>query len=135
MTTSLKHKAYWLPVLLVAMPTLLWVFLDKLDMLDYFRIGLVFFLCFLILIFSLSSNYKQYSIDNQNLTIKNLIIQKTVVISIQDIINHQISEKKAGKAIYHNIIIQTKQKTYTLNGVYVNGMIQLYENLEKFTKK
>jgi hypothetical protein len=135
MTTTLKSKAYWIPVFLVAMPVLLWVFLDKLNSLDDFRIGLVFFLCFLILIFSLSSNYKQYSIHNQNLTIKDLIIRTTTIIPLQDIVNHQILDKKAGNAPYQNLIIRTQQKEYVLNGVYVNGMRELYNELEENMKK
>lgn len=135
MTTTLKSKAYWIPVFLVAMPVLLWVFLDKLNSLDDFRIGLVFFLCFLILILSLSSNYKQYSIDNQKLIIKDLIIRTTTIIPLQDIVNHQILDKKAGNALYQNLIIKTQQKEYILNGVYVNGMRELYNELEENMKK
>ena len=135
MTTTLKPKAYWIPVFLVAMPLLLWVFLDKLNSLDDFRIGLVFFLCFLILIFSLSSNYKQYSIDSQTLKIKDLIIRTTKTIPLRDIVNYQILDKKAGNALYQNLIIITQQKQYVLNGVYVNGMKELYNELEKNIKK
>ncbi|KOY86663.1 hypothetical protein AD998_11370 [bacterium 336/3] len=135
MTTTLKSKAYWIPVFLVAMPVLLWVFLDKLNSLDDFRIGLVFFLCFLILILSLSSNYKQYSIDKQKLTVQDLITRKTTIIPLQDIVNYQILDKKAGNALYQNLIIKTQQKEYILNGVYVNGMRELHNELEENMKK
>jgi len=140
MTTTLKPRAYWIPAVLVFIPILFWMMVEnanssgavKFDYTSYFL--LISVLCIGIVAYTLFSDYQEYSFDDQNLNMKNLITKKLTTIPLKSIKNLKLHEKSMRNGHYHNIIVETQNGEYTLNGVYINEMIQFFYELEKAVK-
>jgi uncharacterized membrane protein YdbT with pleckstrin-like domain len=140
MTTTLKPRAYWIPAVLVFIPILFWMMVEnvnssgavKFDYTSYFL--LISVLCIGIVVYTLFSDYQEYSFDDQNLNMKNLITKKLTTIPLKSIKNLKLHEKSMRNGHYHNIIVETQNGEYTLKGVYINEMIQFFYELEKAVK-
>lgn len=141
MTTTLKPRAYWIPAVLVFIPILFWMMVEnanssgavKFDYTSYFL--LISVLCIGIVAYTLFSDYQEYSFDSQNLTIKNLVTKKQIVIPLKSITNLKLHEKSIKNGHYHNIIVETRNGEHTLRGVYVNEMTHFFYELEKAVKQ
>ncbi|KOY86666.1 hypothetical protein AD998_11385 [bacterium 336/3] len=140
MTTTLKPRAYWIPAVLVFIPILFWMMVENANssgvQVNYtFYFLLISALCIGIVVYTLFSDYQEYSFDNQNLTIKNLITKKLTTIPLKSIKNLKLHEKSMRNGHYHNIIVEAQNGEYTLKGVYINEMIQFFYELEKTVKQ
>ncbi|KOY86665.1 hypothetical protein AD998_11380 [bacterium 336/3] len=141
MRTTLNSKAHWIPAVLIFAPIVLWIMLESMNNSGAVRFDyssyllLVLLLCWGGLAYTLLSDYQQYSFDNQNLVIKNLVTKKQTLVSLKSITNLKIHEKSMRNGNYHNIIVETKSGEHTLKGIYVNEMIQFFYELEKSVKQ
>lgn len=141
MKTSLKLNAYWIPAALLLLPVIAWQMLSSIDassavdtnFVPYFL--LITVLCLGILAISLWTDYKEFSLDGEVLTIKNLITKQQTLIKLKDIQDLKLHQKSARNVSYHNIIVRTSNGDYTLKGLYVNEMVQFFYKLEEATKK
>jgi hypothetical protein len=141
MTTTLKPRAYWIPAVLFFAPIVFWIMMESTNNSGAVRFDyssyllLVLLLCWGGLAYTLLSDYQEYSFDNQNLVIKNLVTKKQTLVSLKSITNLKLHEKSMRNGNYHNIIVETKNGAHSLRGIYVNEMIQFFYELEKVVKQ
>jgi len=138
MTTTLKPIAYLLPAFLIVVPIAFIGMMQSMpnntNYTPYFLLVLV--TCLGAIVFTLFSDYKQYSFDSQNLTLKDLITKKQTIIPLSSIVSLSLQERKVKNGSYHNIIVETEKKeSYTLRGVYVYEMVEFFRELDKAVKK
>jgi hypothetical protein len=141
MRTTLNSKAHWVPALLFFAPIIFWIMMASMNNSSAAQVNYSSYLLLCLLVcwggiaFTLFFDYQEYSFDSQNLTIKNLVTKKQIVIPFKSITNLKLHEKSIKNGHYHNIIVETRNGEHTLRGVYVNEMTHFFYELEKVVKQ
>jgi hypothetical protein len=134
MKTTLNGMAYIVPFLLFVAPLLIFATLRNLDSNGFEKflplVGISTLACWGMMAFTLLVDYYEYTCDDTQLTMRNLVSKQQASIALADIQSLRLVQKRYKNGKHHNIEVTHKAGKTTLKGIYTSEIEAFFHHLQ-----